>query len=237
MPNTQILRCGVAVLSQVNRQLGAAMGLLPSVLFRHARTMREDDETLVPRDLAGRNTAVHLLSPILNIMLSAASADPITAAPSLIRAWRRAAYMPPISLGDEKNRRSILPGQSLGLDLETLIHRLATSSAEGCRTRRAFDQDFRVTLTVSEALVATVERPSLGQIDQYDAKRFEETVPERQNFTLRRRVRQVVPLRRIVHLDFSYFEVAAELWADSLAHGVVYEPSLLEAEMPFGSLR
>lgn len=227
----------MAVLSQVNRQLGVAMGLLPSVLFRHARTMREDDETLVPRDLAGRNTAVHLLSPILNIMLSAASVDPITAAPSLVRAWRRAPYVPPISLRDEKNRPSILGGQNLGLDLEGLIHRLATPSAEGRYARREFPQDFRVTLTVGEALVATVERPSLGYIDQYDAKGFEETAPERQIFTLRGKVRQVVPLRRIVHLDFSYFEVAAELWADSLAHGVVYEPSLLEADMPLSSLR
>lgn len=125
----------------------------------------------------------------------------------------------------------------MGLDLETLIHRLATPSDEGHNARRDFNQDFRVTLTVGEALVATVERPSLGQIDQYDAKGFEETVPERQNFTVRGKVRQVVPLRRIVHLDFSYFEVAAELWANSLAHGAVYEPLLLEPEMPFGSLR
>lgn len=86
------------------------MGIPPSVLFRHARTMREDDESLVPRDPPGRNNAAHLLSPILNIMLSAASADPITTAPSLVRAWRRAAYIPPITFCDEKNRRQILSG-------------------------------------------------------------------------------------------------------------------------------
>jgi len=200
-------------------------------VFLHARTLRENDDALFPRDPLGRNRGAQLSPPsILNLILSVASAEPITRAPELVRAWRKARYSPPMSevLGDTPESKPILPGQNLALDLESLINLLARPSDQERQIRYAFDGDFRVILTVGEALVATVERPSLKLVNEYDAKGFEPEPPKEQTFCLQGRRRQAVPLRRIVHLDFSYFEVAAALWADSLAHGAIYEPSLLE---------
>lgn len=221
----------MAVLSEVMNGLGKAMVIPRSSMFLHARTLREADETLVPRDPLGRNRGAHLTpASILNLMFSVAAADPITTAPRLVRAWRCASYSPPMSdvLQVTPERKSILPGQSLALDLESLIDLLAKPSDREQSIRCAFDQDFRVTLTVGEAVVATVERPSLPQVDQYDAKSLVKDLPETQTFRLLGRLCRAIPMRRIVHLDFSYFEVAAELWADSLAYGAVYQPSLSE---------
>jgi len=58
-------------------------------VFLHARRLREDDETLVPRDPVGRNKGVPLLPPhLFNLKISVAASDPIAHAPRLVRAWR-----------------------------------------------------------------------------------------------------------------------------------------------------
>jgi len=202
-----------------------------SRVYQVARTIREQAPSLLPRDPVGRNLGTHLdPSHLLNLMLGVAAGDPIANAAELVRAYRIARYVQPMPevLGEVEPRPPILGGQSLGLDLESLIDRLAGSSEEARKFRLVAPGRFRVTLVVGEALVATVEDTETRQIDQYDAK-GPRTPAGGQTFLFQGKEREVVPLRRVVHLEFAHFELAAALWADSLKHGAVYTPSLLDS--------
>ena len=126
----------MAVLSQAVEAFSIGMALQPEQVFVHARRLREDDETLIPRDPVGRNKATHLLPPhLLNLMISVAAADPIGHAPRLGRAWRPAALVPPDN-GFPALRRTIrspagaltrMAGRTLAGDLERVIDRWAKS--------------------------------------------------------------------------------------------------------------
>lgn len=182
------------------------------------RTLRENSLGLIPRDQMGRNKATHLSSAsLVSLMVGFGVASPIASAPTLVAAYLAAGYSPPLPVGKTSKRKPILEGTTLGEALVGLVEALGRQNDQSQRLRSAYSDDFRVTLTVGEALVATVERPSLEIIDEYDAKGLL-TPPEPRTFELGGLRRTVVPLRRIVHLDFVYFEVAADLWADSLAH-------------------
>ncbi len=203
--------------------------------FVVARTIREQDPTLLPRDPVGRNLSTHLQpSHLLNLILGLAVGDPIANVAALVRNQRAARWMrPPEEIFDgAKPQTAILGGQTLGLDLEGLINFLARPSAKERAMRLRYHKDFRVTLDVGEALMATVAAPvqkvGLVQVDKYDAK-GKHTSAGGQTFLFQGKKREVVPLRRVVHLEFAHFELAAELWADSLKHGVVYTPSPLDS--------
>ena len=196
-----------------------------------ARTIRENDHELVPRDPVGRNQGTQLLpSHLVNLMIGAAVGDPIANATALVRAYRAAGYVPPMAevLGKVKVRLPVLGGLNLGLDLEGLVNFLARPSAKQRKMRLVFPQNFRVTLVVGEALVATVEDTATGRVDQYDAK-GQHTADEGQTFRVLGVEHEVVPLRRIATLEFAHFELAAALWADSLRRGAVYTPSFLDS--------
>ncbi len=201
-------------------------------VFVVARTIREQDPTLLPRDPVGRNLSTHLQpSHILNLMLGLAVGDPIANVAALVRAYRGAGWKQPMEelFDGAEPQGPILGGQNLGLDLEGFIHFLARSSARERAMRLRYQEDFRVSLVVGEALMATVAAPvkeaGMVQVDQYDAK-GPHTSAGGQTFLFQGKKREVVPLLRWVHLEFAHFELAAELWADSLKHGAVYTPSL-----------
>ena len=199
-----------------------------ATIGRVARALREADSSLFPHDPVGRNKSTELAPPhFVNLLIGMVAGDPITSAPRLVGAYRRAAYKQPLEevLGEIPVRAPILPGQSLGLDLESLIDFLARPHAQNKNIRGAFDGDFQVTLVVGEALVATVERPSMGRVDSYDAKPWlSDKQTPRPIIVIQGRSQPVVPLRRIGRLNFSHFEVAAELWADSLSRGADLHP-------------
>lgn len=221
----------MATYIQAINRLSEATGIHRGKFALIGRTIREEDESLVSRDPIGRNKATQMTPASLwNLIIAGAAADPVTKSVELVRAYRRAAYQPPLDdlLRGKPARASILPGENLGLDGETLINLLAIPSEQEQLVRREFAGDFRITLTVGEALLATVERPAHGMVDVYSAKVAFGDTTERPSFNLRGVRRPIIPLRRIAHLDFVYFEVAAELWADSLAHGAIYQPSLLD---------
>ena len=218
----------MAVLSQAVEAFSIGMALQPEQVFVHARRLREDDETLIPRDPVGRNKATHLLPPhLLNLMISVAAADPIGHAPRLGRAWRPAALVPPdeavfrrsggqFAVPQEQLTR--MAGRTLADDLERVIDRWAKSP-------QLRDGDLSVTLTVGVASVATVRRA--GEVLEYDARDVEEAATARQPFRVPGREREILikPLLRTARLEASHFEIAAELWADSLAHGAVWQPT------------
>jgi hypothetical protein len=218
---------GMAVLAQAIDAFATGMALQPEQVFVHARRLREADETLIPRDPVGRNKGVHLLPPhILNLMISVAASDPIAHAPRLVRAWRAAAFVVPdavvINRDIPQEHLTRMAGRTLAGDLEHVIDRYARDPR---LLRRRLDQDFWVTLTVGEALDATVRRTH-KLVDQYDARVAEE-LTERQLFRVPGREREIriEPLRRTAQLASSHFEIAGELWADSMAHGAVWQPT------------
>ena len=215
---------------QAATAIASGFGIPRSQVYQVARTIREQDPTLLPRDPVGRNLGTDLVPPhYTNLMVGTAAADPVATVAVLVRAYRAARYTRPIEevRGEVEPRRPILGGQTLGLDLDGLINRLAGSSDEARKFRMVAPGRFRVALVVGEALVARVEDLETGQVDQYDAKGRHST-PGGQTFRFQGQERQVVPLRRVAYLEFAHFELAAELWADSLKHGAVYTPSLLD---------
>jgi hypothetical protein len=217
------------------RAYAAGFSLPQSRVFVVARTLREQDPTLLLRDPVGRNLSTHIQpSHIINLLIGTAVGDPIANVAALVRAYRAAGWhQPPEELFDGVEPQApILGGQNLGLDLDGLINFLARPSAREREMRLRYSKDFRVTLVVGEALIATVAAPvkkaKVVQVDQYDAK-GSHTPAGGQTFLFQGKKREVVPLRRWVHLEFAHFELAAELWADSLKHGAVYTPSLLDS--------
>lgn len=205
-------------------------------VFVTARTMREDPAgSLLPRDPVGRNQSTPVPLPgILNLLAGLAVGDPIANVAALVRAYRDAAWVQPMAevLGEVPERKPILGGQNLGLDLEGLVDFLARPSEKERDMRRRWSESFGVTLVVGEALMATVtaavSKTGPLQVDHYDAK-GQHTTDGGQTFPFQGRERPVVPLRRVVHLGFAHFELAAALWADSLKHGAVYTSSLLDS--------
>jgi hypothetical protein len=216
----------MSVLFQAVEAFSVGMALQPEQVFVHARRLREADETLIPRDPVGRNKGSQLLPPhIFNLMISIAASDPIAQAPRLVRAWRAAALQVPMEVVIRREvpleQITRMAGRTLAGDLELVIDRWAKEP----QLRQRLDQDFWVTLTVGIASVATVSRTH-GLIDEYDARRPEE-LTERQLFRVPGREREIriEPLRRTARLSSSHFDIAAELWADSMAHGAVWQPT------------
>jgi len=208
--------------------IASGFGIPRSRVYQVARTMREQDQSLLVRDPVGRNLGTDLVPPhFTNVMIGTAAADPVATVALLVRAYRAARYTPPIEelFGKVEPRRPILGGQTLGLDLDGLINRLAGFSDEARKFRMVAPGRFRVALVVGEALVARVEDLETGQVDQYDAK-GPHTPTGGRTFLFQGKKREVVPMHRWGHLEFAHFELAAELWADSLKHGAVYTPSL-----------
>jgi hypothetical protein len=217
----------MAVLSQMVEAFSGGMALQPEQVFVHARRLREADETLIPRDLVGRNKGVQLLPPhILNLMISVAASDPIAQAPRLVRAWRAAALVVPERM---VLRREIPPEQLTRMAGRTLagdLERVIDCWAKEPQLRQNVDQDFWVTLTVGIASVATVGRKDPQLSVEYDARGPEELM-ERQLFRVPGREREIAvePLLRTARLSSRHFDIAAELWADSMAHGAVWQPT------------
>ena len=206
-------------------------------VFVHARRLREADETLIPRDPVGRNKGVPLLPPhLFNLMISVAASDPIAHAPRLVRAWRAAGLsraaggdLPALRRDDLRSRGAPHPhGRAHPQRRHGARHRPlgeASRSSENGSTRIS-----GVTLTVGEASLATVS--CTGRlVDEYDARGRQEPT-ERQLFRVPGREREIriEPLRRTARLAASHFDIAAELWADSMAHGAVWQPT----GSPFG---
>jgi len=200
-------------------------------VFVTARTLREDDNSLLPRDPVGRNKGTLLVPPHLtNLLFGVAAADPIASAPASVRAYREARYMVPLGeiFDGAKPSTPILGEGPLGPALDNLIDVLARPSELAREVRQAFTGSFRVKLIVGEALEAIVEDTATGRKCRYDAKN-RHTIDGGQTFRFQGREWQVVPLQRVATLEFAHFELAAKLWADSLKHGAVYEPSLLDS--------
>lgn len=186
---------------------------------------------LLPHDPVGRNKSTLCVPPnFTNLMVGMAAADPITNAAALIRAYRAARYQTPLAeiLGEVEPSVPILGTGSLGPALDNLIDVLAHPSEEERAVRRAFTGSLRVTLVVGEALEVVVQDIATQRRVHYDAK-SNSTPAGGKTFRFQGRDRQVVPLRRVATLEFAHFELAAELWADSLKHGAVYTPSLSDS--------
>lgn len=198
--------------------------------FVVARTLREDNDSLLPRDLVGRNNRTELVPPHLtNLLFGMAAADPIANAPALVRDYRAARYQTPLDeiLGKSKPSTPILGTGLLGPALDNLIDVLGRQSEKARAVRQAFAESFQVTLIVGEALEAVVEDTATCRKVHYDAKAHH-TSHGGQTFRLHGKEWQIEPLRRVATLKFAHFELAAELWADSLKRGAVYKASLLE---------
>jgi hypothetical protein len=227
----------MAVLSQAVEAFSVGMALPAEQVFVHARRLREADETLIPRDPVGRNKGVPLLpSHLFNLMVSVASSDPIAQASRLVRAWRAAHFVPPMDALVQRDaagrfvvpegRISEMARHTLSGDMELIIDLLAKPSAKEQRLRERLDQDFWLTLTVGEALLATVNRTG-GPVDEYDARDYVEEPRPTPLFRVHGREREIriEPLRRTAQLTFSHFQIAGELWADSMAHGAAWQPT------------
>jgi len=118
---------------QAATAIASGFGIPRSRVYQVARTMREQDQSLLVRDPVGRNLGTNLVPPhFTNVMIGTAAAHPVATVAVLVRAYRAARYTPPIeeALGKVEPRRPILGGQTLGLDLDGLINRLAGSSDE-----------------------------------------------------------------------------------------------------------
>jgi hypothetical protein len=198
-----------------------------------ARRMREEDSTLLPRDPVGRNLGTHLLPPhIVNLMLGLAIGDPIARVAQQVKAYRLAGYHTPLNvvLNEAAHSLPILGRQSLGLDLDGLVDCLARPSDKAQEIRHKWSGSFLVTLFVGDPMPVRVENIVTNQLDLYyptrSAGQGELTGDE--TFQFQKVKYPVTPLYRTVHLRLAHFEIAAALWADSLKHGAVYKPSLLD---------
>ena len=226
----------MAVLSQAVEAFSVGVARPSEQVFLHARRLREDDETLVPRDPVGRNKGVPLLPPhLFNLKISVAASDPIAHAPRLVRAWRAAGLVPPLEEIFQRDaagrfavpaaRLSEKAGRTLSDDMELIIDILAKPSPAERRLREWLSQDFWLTLIVGEASHVTVH--CAGKlVAEYDARGHHEPATT-QLFRVPGREREIriEPLRRTARLGLSHFEIAAELWADSMAHGAVWQPT------------
>lgn len=195
-----------------------------------ARTIREADSDLLPHDPVGRNLSTTVLpNHANNLLFGIAVGDPIARVAHLVRAYRDAPWSRPLSeiIGETEPRQPILGGQTLGLDLDGLVNLLARPSENERRWRRVGPGRFRVSLVVGEALLAKVEDLVDGRVDLY--KPHDPDAVGGQTFRLLGQERETTPFQRWAHLEFAHFDIAAALWADSLKHGAVYTPSLLDS--------
>lgn len=201
--------------------------------FVVARTIREKDPTLLPRDPVGRNLGTHLLPPhIVNLMLGLAIGDPIAKVAKQVKACRLAAYHTPLNvvLDDAANSQPILGRQNLGLDLDDIVDCLARPSVEADELRGRLSGSLLITLFVGDPVPMRVENIETRQLDLYYPTRSVGQVElnGEETFQFQGRKYPVTPLHREVHLRLHHFELAAALWADSLKRGAVYTPSLLD---------
>jgi len=198
-----------------------------------ARRMREEDPTLLPRDPVGRNLGTHLLPPhIVNLMLGLAIGDPIARVAQQVKAYRLAAYHTSLNavLNDAAQTQPILGRLSLGLDLDGIVDCLARPSIEADKMRGKLSGSLVITLFVGDPMPVRVENNEPYQLDLYYPERPIEQYDliDEESFQFQGRKYPVTPLYREVRLRLAHFELAAALWADSLKHGAVYKPSLLD---------
>ena len=202
-----------------------------SRVFVIARTMREEDPDLLPRDPVGRNMGVLCLPPhLVHLAVGVAVADPIAKVTEQVRAYMAARYIPPTTKeqGAIKAGPALLGRRTLGPGLYSLVDFLARPSAEEREMRARWRGVFRVTFVVGGGrLGAVVEDRETTHLDVYSAE-GPQPPPDKHTFRLHGKDFPVVPMQRIVHLEFAHFELAAELWRDSLQRGAVYTPSALD---------
>lgn len=201
--------------------------------FVVARTIREDDPTLLPRDPVGRNLGTHLLPPhIVNLMLGLAIGDPIARVAQQVKAYRLAAYHTPLNvvLNDAAYSQPILGRLNLGLDLDGIVDCLARPSVEADELRGRLGGSLLITLFVGDPMPVRVENIATRQLDLYYPARpvGQGELTGEETFQFQGREYPVTPLHREVHFRLAHFEIAAALWADSLKNGAVYTPSLLD---------
>ena len=203
-----------------------------------ARTMREDDPALFPRDPVGRNMGTRLLPPHLtNLMFGAGIGDPIAKVAEQVRAYRLAGYYTPIPvvLDETKGSPPILGRQGLGRDFDSIIDCLGRGGEAAEELRHALGDRFMVTMTVGEIAPALVEITPLPdadantphQIDIYYPYRPSEECPPL-TYQYQGKDYPLAMLQRVVRFNLAHFELMGLLWADSLKHGAVYNPSPLD---------
>jgi hypothetical protein len=208
----------VATGAQAIGRIAAETGLLPATVLRAARTLREADPSLWP--MAGRGggkVAAHVEPQHLVNLGFALTVEPITDAPEAVK------WLASLAPANSPEAKLQLPGKTLGDALAGLIDVLSLPSG---RARPLVAQQYRGLMFVRVEVIrsgtgrpyvmlsGTILRDS-GQ-QEWVMRRYE---PDQGEIDPAAISPAPAALDHRVTIAFGFYEVCAELWADSRVHG------------------